>query len=137
MGLCPDSFGPYFWGAFHLACLAAVDMNGLKAFIESYQHVLPCGGCRMHFSQLLNELPFPEDKSLVFKWSVDVHNIVNIRLGKPIMTFDAAMVHWLSGCEKKEPEEIKEKPFWDKYTIVLVVLLIAFILILSLKNFRE
>jgi hypothetical protein len=122
MGLCPKSFGPYFWGAFHLACLAAIDKEALKTFIESYQMVLPCFGCRMHFSQLLAEYPFPETDQ--FRWSVDIHNKVNERIGKPLMTYEDALVHWLSGCELELPPS---EPFFDSTTVILLILLVVLV----------
>jgi hypothetical protein len=132
MGLCPKSFGPYFWGAFHLACLAAVDKEALKTFIETYQMILPCFWCRLHFSQVLAENPIPDTEQ--FRWSVTVHNIVNEKLGKPVMTYEEALEHWMSGCEiVEEPPE----PFWDPTTILLAVLLVALIFAILLKNYRK
>ena len=132
MGLCPKSFGPYFWGAFHLACLAAVDKEALKTFIETYQMILPCFWCRLHFSQLLAEYPIPDTDQ--FKWSVDIHNMVNEKLGKPIVTLDEAYAHWMSGCEPEVPEP---EPLFDSTTILLMVLLVAFIFSILLKNYRR
>lgn len=122
MGLCPKSFGPYFWGALHLACLAAIDKNSLKTFIETYQTLLPCFGCRMHFSQLLTEYPVPDDDQ--FRWSVDIHNKVNERIGKPIMSYEDALVHWMSGCD---PELPPPEPFFDGITIILLLLVAVLI----------
>jgi hypothetical protein len=120
MGLCPKSFGPYFWGAFHLACLAAIDKDALKTFIETYQMVLPCLGCRLHFSKLLAENPFPDVDQ--FRWSVDIHNKVNESIGKPIVAYEDALKHWLSGCEPEAP-----KPLFDSTTIILLVLLVVLV----------
>jgi hypothetical protein len=125
MGLCPKSFGPYFWGAFHLACLANVDKEALKTFIETYQMVLPCFGCRMHFSQLLAEYPFPETDQ--FRWSVDIHNIVNQRIDKPVMSYEDALAHWLSGCEPEVETVPEPEPLFDSTTILLMVLLVILI----------
>ena len=134
MGLCPKSFGPYFWGAFHIACLAAVDKESLKTFIETYQMVLPCFWCRLHFSQVLAENPIPDTDQ--FRWSVTVHNIVNEKLGKPVMTYEEALEHWMSGCELEVETPLPE-PFWDANTILLAVLLISLIFAILLKNYRK
>lgn len=127
MGLCPKSFGPYFWGAFHLACLAAIDKEALKTFIETYQMVLPCFGCRLHFSQLLAEKPIPDVDQ--FRWSVDIHNIVNERLGKPTVTYEDALKHWLSGCELEAPE-----PLFDSTTVILLVLLVVLVIAILFRK---
>jgi hypothetical protein len=133
MGLCPKSFGPYFWGAFHIACLAAVDLESLKTFINTYTRILPCGGCREHFAELLMEHPIPDTD--IFKWSIDIHNIVNIRIGKPVVSYEEALTTWLSGCEP-EPEPVPE-PLFDRTTVTLMVLMVAIVLALLMKNFRK
>ena len=130
MGLCSKSFGPYFWGAFHLACLAAVDLESVKTFINSYQMVLPCFWCRLHFSQVLAENPIPDTD--LFKWSVDVHNIVNEKLGKPIVSYEEALEFWLSGCDPEEPE-----PLFDPTTITLMILVVALVFAILVKNFHR
>jgi len=130
MGLCPKSFGPYFWGAFHLACLAAIDKEALKTFIETYQMVLPCFGCRIHFSQLLAENPLPDVDQ--FRWSVNIHNKVNESIGKPVVSYEDALKHWLSGCEPEAPE-----PLFDSTTVILMILFVAFIFAILFKNYRK
>jgi hypothetical protein len=98
--------------------------------------VLPCFWCRLHFSQVLAEYPIPDTE--VFKWSVDVHNLVNERLGKPVVSFEEALTHWSSGCEIEPAEEpIPPKLLFDRTDILLIVLLLALIFITLLKNFRK
>jgi hypothetical protein len=132
MGLCSESFGPYFWGALHLACLGASNLKGLKRFVESFPYVLPCPGCRVHFDEVLALNPIPEtlDRIKLFMWSVDVHNIVNERLQKPIMSYEDAYSHWMSGCEP--PQQL-----FDPVTIILIILLFIVILSTLLKNYRK
>ena len=83
MGIKPEKFGPYFWGALHLACLGAENPDKVREFIALYPYVLPCIGCRNHFAQVLIDNPIPDtdDKMELFDWSVLVHNIVNVRIG--------------------------------------------------------
>jgi len=101
MGICPQKFGPYFWGALHLACLYADDYNALRTFVSTYTEVLPCPACRVHYAQVLSERPFPPEGHNLeyFKWSVDVHNIVNNRINKPWVSYDDAFAEWISGCD--------------------------------------
>lgn len=92
--------------------------------------VLPCFWCRLHFSQVLAENPIPDTG--LFKWSVDVHNIVNEKLGKPIVPYEEALKFWLSGCEPEEPE-----PLFDPTTITLMILAVALVFAVLIKNFRK
>ena len=129
MGICPEKFGPYFWGAMHLACLYADDFNALATFISSMAEILPCPKCRVHFAQVLSENPFPANgtRKEAFEWSVIVHNIVNARLGKSQVTFDQAFDIWTSGCDGEND------PLIDWSTVGLLVILGALILFL-LRN---
>ena len=88
MGICPKKFGPYFWGTLHLACLYSDDTGAVKALVDSYLGTLPCPACRVHFAEVLRQLPFPTDgtRADIFKWSVQAHNIVSMHLDKPQMT---------------------------------------------------
>ena len=96
MGICPKKFGPYFWGTLHLACLYADDTGAVKALVDSYLGTLPCPMCRVHFAEVLEQLPFPTDgtRSDIFTWSVRAHNIVNAHTDKPQMTVEDALRLW-------------------------------------------
>lgn len=129
MGICPKKFGPYYWGTLHLACLYSSNPGATKALVESYLGTLPCPACRIHFSQVLQELPFPTDgtRSDIFMWSVKVHNYVNVRLGKPQVSFEEALEIWSSGCE--EDETIFDAKFW-----MMLVVLVGLVLFLFRKS---
>jgi hypothetical protein len=96
----PRKFGPYFWGALHLACLEPTDMTTLRNFIFLFAYVLPCGNCRQSFLEILREYPPPTNPDVMFQWSVDVHNMVNFKLGKPRMGLSEATRIWTT----KQPE---------------------------------
>ena len=132
MGVCPQKFGPYFWGALHLACLYADDYKTLRAFVYSYTEVLPCPACRDHFKAVLDQHPFPEESHNIeyFSWSVDVHNIVNHRLGKPMVTYDAAFADWVSGCDGNGPDD----KFIDVKIRVGIWVILALLIFLYIRN---
>jgi hypothetical protein len=93
MGVPPEKWGPYFWGVIHLGCLAG---SITPEFISMYPSVLPCGACGQHFAEVLMEVPFPDsqDPLILFQWSVRAHNMVNARIGKPILTVEEALATW-------------------------------------------
>jgi hypothetical protein len=94
----PRKFGPYFWGALHTACIdPGVDVRALYELIQLYQYVLPCAKCRESFKETLqaNPVPMTTDRDLLFKWSVDIHNQINYKIGKPPMGLLEAMTFWL------------------------------------------
>lgn len=130
MGICPQKFGPYFWGSLHLACLYASDASALLTFIQSFTEVLPCPACRHHFSEVLALVPPPKEGPPLtyFKWSVDVHNIVSERIGKEPVSFERAFELW-STCEDA-PKRL-DLPLW-----VFVMALIALGVVCFIRNRR-
>jgi hypothetical protein len=117
MGVKPEIWGPALWGAIHMSCLTG---TATADFMNAIAEVIPCPSCGTHFRQLLMEFPFPDggDVPTLFKWSVDVHNSVNVRIGKPVFTVDQALQRW-SG---------QPTPQFNVIIIVLFVVLILFAL---------
>lgn len=95
-GFSPETWGPSMWFMVHL--IAATypvnptpqDKANAASFFQSLQHVLPCGGCRRGYEIILGTEPTrltPQvfaSRASLFKWTVDVHNRVNEKLGKPV-----------------------------------------------------
>lgn len=127
MHIPPAKWGPHFWTTLHIACLACADYKSLVVFVEGFKAIIPCLSCRLHFAQVLEENPVPEAGDY-FKWSVDVHNIVNVRLGKPEFSYEDALANLVQN------EEPPVKPKFDlKILIIIVLVIIISILILNRK----
>jgi hypothetical protein len=109
----------------HIACLGCQDAKVLTDFVEGYKEIIPCLSCREHFEQVLVENPVPEADDL-FKWSVDVHNIVNKRLGKPEVSYEAALANVVS------PDALSPK-FDFKITLIILLLFVILFLIFNRK----
>jgi hypothetical protein len=77
---------------------------------------------------VLEETPLPEteDRTAIFKWSVDVHNIVNERLGKPTVGYEEAFATW-SGAQQPEPLNFDLK-------LILIAILVCIIIFLILNK---
>jgi len=58
-------------------------------------------------------LPF--NKEDPFRWSVDLHNLVNSQLGKPTFDYETARQYWQDKCDGKKPRD---------YKLVIIVLLV-------------
>jgi len=128
MGIDPKIFGPSFWGALHLACLGAENPEKVREFITLYQYVLPCAGCRHHFSQLLQDFPIPEEGDL-FEWSIEAHNIVNKSLGKPEITVEEAMYTWVYSKVEQPP-----KKNYTPHILIILAIIISIIIYLKVTR---
>ncbi len=92
----PKVFGPGTWTVTHILGLVS-DEGGRKndyrffsLYVYRMVHALPCAKCRRHAVRYLNKHPTPTAESFasMFEWSVEFHNVVNKKLGKPILTVD-------------------------------------------------
>ena len=103
-----------------------------RTFFENFYQVIPCSICSNNYINNLKELPITNDtmknQQTLVKWVIDIHNIVNKELGKPIIEHDDALLliynnfdnshkHLTQNKENKEKEnkeESKEKESKEK-----------------------
>lgn len=91
--------GPPLWETMHYAAFQCPEpfaerAPALLGLVRAYATLLPCAECRGHFAALLAAHP-PEEaardgRQAFARWTVDAHNRVNARLGKPLVTFEQA-----------------------------------------------
>jgi hypothetical protein len=102
MGISPNIFGPYLWASIHLICLGAPKVlteeqkKNYLDFFNKLPFVMPCTICGRHlFDNLSKYQPDVSSGSTsLFKWSVDLHNLVNSQLGKKQMKYEDAQALW-------------------------------------------
>lgn len=129
MNIPPSTWGPHFWSTLHIACLGCQDYKALAEFVEGYVYIIPCLSCRQHFEQVLVENPVPETGDF-FQWSVDVHNIVNKRLGKPEVSYDDALANIIR-TGAVPPSTLPQ--FDSKIAIILLLMVVILMLIFNRK----
>ena len=95
MHLPPSSWGPFFWHSMHIVALGYPSKptyghkKAAKEYYESLVFLIPCPICREHYSEFLKTMPitpFLDRRDDLFKWTVELHNNVNEKLGKPRYT---------------------------------------------------
>jgi hypothetical protein len=104
--ITPDVWGPVGWKFIHFIALAypqnpTVEQKAnYKTFFESIQNVLPCIICSNNYKKHLEELPLNDEilasKESLLRWSIDMHNKVNIQNNKPALSYDDAINLMLS-----------------------------------------
>jgi hypothetical protein len=126
------TWGPYFWGTLHIACLTAPPVltdehkNAFVNFVKSYTMILPCPACRRHFQEVLDQFPVETHLSSgrdLFAWSVAVHNIVNMKIGKPVISLRDAFMYWNERSNYDEQFPIEN-------TLLILGLVLAFYFLL-------
>jgi len=97
----PKIWGKHMWASIHFIALgypqspSEKEKSDFKHFFENLHKILPCNACSKHLeSTIKNELPLHannlENNNELFKWTVQLHNIVNKRLNKENMSFKEA-----------------------------------------------
>ena len=100
-GKDPSVFGPPLWFSLHNASAyypetaSPVHAERMKNIIIGIPVLLPCETCKEHATVFIenNKDKLSEickTKKALFKFLVDFHNYVNIRLKKKVITYDAA-----------------------------------------------
>lgn len=78
-------WGPGKWNELHKRpFLPLLRLDIEKVWIDLWVESIPCGKCKAHFQAL--RLSKPEvltSREAYHQWTIDVHNLVNVRLNKP------------------------------------------------------
>jgi len=77
-----------YWQFIHIFSYHKVDADLLKNVVN----YLPCDECKQEWIQP------PENTDELFQWSIDLHNVVNQKLGKPIFNSNNIYTPDLTGC---------------------------------------
>jgi hypothetical protein len=79
------TWGPTMWTLLHkLAehCDRTGDVFTVPTVLAALTVLLPCAVCRNHLAGMIAANPAP--RSNMTKYMIDLHNVVNVRLGKPV-----------------------------------------------------
>jgi hypothetical protein len=96
----PDVWGPNFWATIHIATLGyptqptEEDKVNARKFFESLRTMIPCSICREHYQKHLQESPLGdavESRGQLIYWAWELHNRVNVMLGKREYTIEEMM----------------------------------------------
>ena len=128
-----DSWGPSGWKFMHYVALkypkepSENDKKNYFNFYNNLQFILPCTKCAEHYKENLQLLSL--EKSLennieLFKWTVDIHNLVNTKLNKPNITYEEAIKLYLDNPNKNH----------DKFIIAGIILLSIIVFYYCKKN---
>jgi len=144
-------WGPHLWFSLHSISFnyplkpTIEDKNNYKNFFLNLQEVIPCSVCKKNYKRHLNEHPIQDyldnRKSLVY-WLIDMHNMVNVEIGKKLFSYDIVIKKYEDVYQKKiilnnetenqniEGENIQSKNtkyvqiIYSVFTILIILLII-------------
>ena len=87
--------GPRFWAELHLLGLRHRSGKNMTGWFNDWRDSIPFNGCpcKEHLEKWVSENP--PDWNRFFEWGIDLHNAVNIRIGKPTMDVENAKELWM------------------------------------------
>lgn len=93
--IAPHVWGPHAWRFMHAVALTypvqptEQDKRAAFQFFSALEHLLPCEACKLNYTKELKMFPLVEaleSKQQLNEWLTALHNSVNKRLNKPVMT---------------------------------------------------
>ena len=128
----PEIWGPHAWQFLHSITLSypdnptLEDKNNHAQFFNSIQNILPCQSCRDHYTQNLQALPIEQhldNKESLFRWSVDLHNRVNVMNNKREYSYDEVTELYEKMYDKTSSIRLIGNKWLFIFLIILLIIL--------------
>ena len=93
----PQVWGPHGWFFLHSITMAypeqptSLEKKNYLQFFRALPNVLPCEVCRKNLKNHIANLPIEPalyNRQTLVEWLINIHNMANIELGKPIMSYE-------------------------------------------------
>lgn len=123
------------WATIHYVCMGdngnidSAKQHALRQWIQALPAVIPCYKCSLHLKENLENYPVDQhlgNHAELFKWSVDLHNLVNRQLGKHNVSYEDALKMYTSSApvfgEYKGGVSQPEKPSKSSYNMLSITL---------------
>jgi Erv1 / Alr family len=111
----PEIWGGDVWRTFHGFLYkfppkpTQEDKMRWLTFILNLPYYLPCGECSLNLARELQALPpteaVMESTDSLARWGVELHNSVNKRLGKPLVTYKDVVEYFYFDAER-DPRKV-------------------------------
>ena len=134
-----SQWGPRAWFFLHTVTFyypdkpSKKDKQSINNFFNSLSGILPCEHCRNHYAAHLKKYPIESNNNSKYEltnWLIQVHNEVNISLGKKTMSYNDVIQHYKQFYSNKDTGNKKEQV--EKYTCTNSCKLLGLLLVLSL-----
>ena len=105
LSLTKEELGRHSWALIHsIGASFPLEPNekereALKKFVESLSVIYPCKVCRDHFAKMLQNKIIPtKNRNTISKFFCNIHNEVNLRLGKENFDCNKMFDIWGGDC---------------------------------------
>lgn len=108
--IAPHVWGPHGWKFMHAVALAYPESPSVEEkkaafqFFTSLEYLLPCESCKQNYKKELQMFPLQpalESKQALNEWLTALHNSVNTRLNKTVMSPEQVLEYVFSESNNK------------------------------------
>ena len=137
MALDPKVWGPHYWFFLHTVAMCyphrpnAITKKKYYEFIQNIPMFIPVENMSSYFSQLLDQYPvspYLDSRDAFIRWMHFIHNKINQRLEKPIISLSKFYEYYY---EQYKPKDLKMREYY-KSRSKIIYLLIVFIFIIAI-----
>lgn len=103
-------WGSHLWFSLHTISLNyplkpnEIDKKYYRNFFINLQEVIPCSVCKTNYKRHLNEHPidnYLHNRKEIVYWVIDMHNMVNVEIGKKVYSYDKVIKKYEDVYNKK------------------------------------
>lgn len=134
--LDPSIWGPHYW--FFLHTIAFTYPNHPNSttkkiyynFFRNFPLFIPVEEVSSNFSELLNKypiLPYLDNKKSLIKWVHFIHNKINRKLEKPLVTIEEFYKKYYEFYKPKSEKNIEFLKFRKNIIFIILIVLLLFI----------
>ena len=118
MALNPEIWGPHYWFVLHSISLQYPTMPNETTkkkyydFIQNIPIFIPNSNIGNEFSKYLDEYPvtpYLDSRESFIKWVNFIHNKINIKLGKPIVSIEDGIQKYYEQFKPKENVDLEKR----------------------------
>lgn len=115
MSISPTYWGPGYWRTIHSVAFwypthpSIEQQTDAARFFNAIGGLLPCMACRLHYAEILRAMPVEDavsDRMALLKWTIEVHNAVNLSTGAKVLRVDDAIL----AIERSQSTSSGERP---------------------------
>lgn len=155
----PQLWGPHMWYVLHIITMtypkepSEYSKRAYHDFFNNLKDVLPCDICKKHYTKFITEYPITphlDSRENLVKWLIQIHNFVNLELGKPVFSVEDVVILY-DNLEPVSPfthmevnkllEESKTKKsnslFYLKFAIIICIFIIIIMKYYYTKNYYQ
>ena len=130
----PSVWGPHYWFFLHTISLTYpkrpndVTKKKYYDFVQNIPMFLPVEEIATHFSKLLNEYPiqpYLDNRESFIKWFWFIHNKINEKLEKPVITLNEFYIKYYEQYKSKNTKLIEYYKIRQKIIYIVLILLLC------------